>query len=317
MDVVTLGETMILFTPETTGLMRYAHNFSAKVAGAESNVATGLARLGFKVGWISRLGNDEFGKKIISFIRGEGIDTSHVKFDSDAPTAMYFKEKLTADEFRVHYYRKNSAASNMSPNDLDENYIASAKYLHVTGITPALSKSCYDTVMRAIEIANKYNVKVVFDPNIRKKLWEEDEAKRVLREIAKKSDIILPGLDENRFLFTETNPEILAQKYHDLGASIVVLKLGAKGAYYLSDNEQGYVDGFPVENVVDPVGAGDGFAAGLLSGLLENLSLKEAVKKGNAIGAMVTKVKGDVEGLPEKERLISFMNDVNKTDVIR
>lgn len=317
MDVVTLGETMVLFTPETTGLMRYARNYSAKVAGAESNTAIGLARLGYESGWISRLGNDEFGKMVLSFIRGEGVDTKSVHFDSSAPTALYFKEKLTSNETRVHYYRKNSAASQMLPNDLNEDYIAQAKYLHITGITPALSQSCYDTVMKGIEFAKKHQVQIVFDPNVRKKLWSEEEAKRVLLEISGKADIILPGLNEGEFLLDEKDPKKLVKKFYELGPSVVVLKLGSRGAYCLSDHEEGHVDGYPIRNVVDPVGAGDGFAAGLLSGYLDGLSLKKAVKRGNAVGAMVTEVDGDFEGLPEKDRLKSFMNGTSKDDVIR
>lgn len=317
MDVVTFGESMVLFTSESTGYMRYATSFSARVAGAESNVALGLARLGHHPGWISKLGDDEFGKKILSFIRGEGVDVSEVHLDPAAATGLYFKEMLTEDEIHVQYYRKDSAASQMRPSDLNEEYIARAKYLHVTGITPALSDSCRETVMRAIEIAKKHGVTVVFDPNLRKKLWSENHAKQVLLDIASKADVVLPGLDEGAFLFGENDPETMAKQFYDHGASIVVLKLGAEGAYYLSENKSGFVPGFQVKKVVDPVGAGDGFAAGFLSGLLEDLTLERAVERGNAVGAMVTMVRGDVEGLPERARLESFINGVDLEDVSR
>src|SRR5690606_8413615 len=103
MDVVTIGETMLLFTPDTEGHMRYASNFSRKFGGAESNVAIGLSKLGHKAGWISRVGNDEFGKAIVSFLRGEGVDVSQVKYDDKAPTGLFFKEKRTVSEFRIQY----------------------------------------------------------------------------------------------------------------------------------------------------------------------------------------------------------------------
>jgi 2-dehydro-3-deoxygluconokinase len=317
MDVVTLGETMVLFTPVSTGYMRYATNFSARVAGAESNVALGLVRLGHHSGWISKLGDDEFGKKILSFIRGEGVDVSEVHFDPSASTGLYFKEMLTDDEIYVQYYRKDSAFSKISPSDLNEEYISQAKYLHLTGITPALSDRCRKTVMTAIEIAKKHGVTIVFDPNVRRKLWSENHAKQVLLEIASKADVVLPGLDEGAFLFGENDPETLAKQFYDQGASMVVLKLGEEGAYYLSENERGRVPGFTVKRVVDPVGAGDGFAAGFLSGLLDNLTLEKAVERGNAVGAMVTMVHGDAEGLPEKERLESFINGTGTEDVSR
>lgn len=317
MDIVTLGESMVLFTPETTGYMRYASDFTTKVAGAESNVAIGLTRLGHHSGWISRLGDDEFGRKVLSFIRGEGVDTSKVQFDSSASTGLYFKEMLTEEEMRVYYYRKHSAASHMTPSDLDENFIAAAKYLHITGIMPALSESCRETVIEAIKLAKKHDVIVVFDPNLRRKLWPENKARQVLLEMVREADIVLPGIDEGAFLFGKSDPELMAKRFYDHGASCVVLKLGSRGAYYLSEKQGGYVSGFSVKRVVDPVGAGDGFAAGLLSGLLDHLDIEKAVQRGNAIGAMVTTVRGDVEGLPDGERLEWFLNGVDQEDVNR
>lgn len=317
MDVTTLGETMVLFSPQATGYMRYATNFSSRIGGAESNVALGLARLGHHSGWMSRIGNDEFGKKILNFIRGEGVDVSEVHFDDVAPTGLYFKETLTEDEIHVQYYRKGSAASKISPSNLNESYIANAKFLHLTGITPALSNNCYETVMKAIEIARKHHVIVVFDPNVRRKLWAKDRARQVLFEIAAQTDVVLPGIDEGEFLFGEKNPEKVAKRFYHHGASTVVLKLGAAGAYFMSDHENGLVPGFNVKSVVDPVGAGDGFSAGFISGLLDSLTLKKAVERGNAVGAMVTMVRGDVEGLPERNRLLSFISGSESQDVNR
>ncbi|WP_188454731.1 sugar kinase [Virgibacillus oceani] len=317
MDVITLGETMVLLTPHSTGLMRYADSFSTKVAGAESNVAIGLARLGHQTGWISRLGNDEFGKKIYAFIRGEGVDVSRVTFDDSANTGLFFKEKLACDEWRVKYYRADSAASRMNTADVDELYIADAKYLHVTGITPALSSSCYETALTAIDYAKKNGVKIVFDPNLRRKLWSDEEAKKVLLELASKADIVLPGVDEAQFLFGKLEVEDLAQRFLDNGASVVVMKLGKDGAYFSSKETQQYVKGFPVSQVVDPIGAGDAFSAGLLSGLLDGKDLEQSVSRGNAVGAMVTMADGDVEGLPERDRLLHFMNNRMKDDVER
>lgn len=302
MDVVTLGESMVVFEPDSVGNMRYAANFSANVGGAESNLTIGLARLG----------DDEFGMKILAFLRGEGIDVSQVKVETEAPTGIYFKERVTEDEMRVQYYRKGSAASRMQPEDLSEAVIGSAKYLHVTGITPALSESCRETVMKAIEIAKKHGVVVVFDPNLRRKLWPDDLAKRVLLEMAAKADIVLPGVDEGEFLFGDHNPESIGKHFYDHGASTVVVKLGEKGAYYLSDEESGYVEAFPVNKVVDPVGAGDGFASGLISGLLDRLPLNNAVQRGAAVGAMVTMIRGDAVGLPDRKRLESFMAGANR-----
>src|SRR5699024_138240 len=317
MDVVTLAETMVLFTLENQGNMRHAEKYSSSIAGAESNFAIGLSRLGHNVSWSSRLGIDELGTKILSFVRGEGVDTSQVELVSDSLTGLYFKEKLTEEETQVYYYRKNSAASYMTPSDLDEEKISQAKYLYLTGITPALSESCYQTVKQAINIAKKHNVFVVFDPNLRKKLWAEERARQVLLELISQVDIVLPGIEEAKFLFDIETPEEIAEHFYRLGPSLTILKLGARGAYYYSKKESGYVSGPQVDRVVDPVGAGDGFAAGVVSGLIESLSIEQAVKKGAYIGALVTQVNGDVEGLPEKKRLEAYMSEKNTEDVNR
>ncbi|HEU4963374.1 MAG TPA: sugar kinase [Bacilli bacterium] len=316
MEVVTFGETMVLFTPESTGFLRYATQFSRKFGGAESNFAIGLSRLGYDVGWISRVGEDELGKALLAFVRGEGVDTRHVRFDAEAPTGLYIKELRKENDLRVYYYRHGSAASRMSATDLDEAYIASARYLFVSGITPALSDSCYEMTREAIRMAKRNGVQVVFDPNLRRKLWSEERARDVLLEIAAQSDIVLPGLTEAEFLFGEKGLLQLGQAFLDQGASTVVIKLGADGAHYFTRDGHDHVPGCKVDHVVDPIGAGDGFAAGFVSGLLDGLDLEEAVRRANAVGAIVTQVSGDVEGLPEREDVERFLSapkeDVNR-----
>ncbi|MBU9721005.1 MULTISPECIES: sugar kinase [Bacillaceae] len=317
MDVVTLGETMVLFTPESSSLIKYSHTFSRKFGGAETNVAIGLTRLGHQAGWISRVGKDEFGKAMLAFVRGEGVDVSQVKTDETAPTGLYFKEVRSGDNVKVQYYRKGSAASQMTPDDIDESYIKKAKYLHITGITPALSDSCYETVLRAVNIAKENNIKVIFDPNLRKKLWSEEKARRVLLELAGLSDIILPGFEEGKFMFDEKDPEKLGELFLKEGASVVILKDGPRGAYYFTKDAHALVPGFPMKTVVDPVGAGDGFAAGFISGLLDELPLNEAVRRANAVGALATQVEGDFEGLADREELERLMAGTDGDDVDR
>lgn len=317
MDVVTIGESMAVFTPESSSLMRYAATYSRKFGGAESNVAIGLIRLGHNVGWISKVGKDELGKSLLSFIRGEGIDVSQVKIDDTAPTGLYFKEVRSGNNVQVQYYRAGSAASKIEPSDLNEDYIKKAKYLHITGITPALSESCYKTVIKAIAIAKENGVKVIFDPNLRKKLWSEERARTVLLEIASMSDIVLPGVAEGEFMFGETDPEELGKLFLNHGASLVVMKVGAKGAFYFTEDKSELVSGFQVAQVIDPVGAGDGFAAGVISGLLDHLPIAKAVERGNGVGAMATQIKGDFEGLPDKDELESFMFASDEDDINR
>lgn len=304
MDVITLGESMVLLSPESYGPLRYVHRFNKFVGGAESNVAVALSRLGHKAGWVSKLGNDEFGLFIRNVIRGEGVDTSQVQFEKNYNTGVYFKERIIGRDPNIYYYRKNSAASTLSPEDISLSYFKQAKYIHLTGITAALSSSSKKTIKEAIKIAkSNSNQFVVFDPNIRLKLWSEVEAKNELSLIAYECDIVMPGLEEGRLLTGEESPEKIAEHFLKKGTTLVIVKLGSQGAYFATKEENGYVPGFKVEKIVDTVGAGDGFAAGVISGLLRGWSNYEAVKLGNKIGACAIGVEGDFEGYPYWEEI--------------
>ncbi|NNU74428.1 sugar kinase [Clostridium estertheticum] len=307
MDVVTFGESMVLFGPDSSGPLRYVQNFNKSIAGAESNVSIALAKLGHKVGWFSKLGDDEFGRYIQSTIRGEGVDVSRVIFEPGKNTGILFKERFMHSNPNVYYYRKGSAASDLKAEELDESYIKDAKILHITGITPALSESCRKTLFKAIEVAKANKVLVSFDPNIRLKLWTKEEAIPVMLEIAKLSDIIFPGIDEGEMLLGFTKPNDIADSFIKMGCSVVAVKLGEEGCY-IADKDRGlYVNAYKLENPQDTVGAGDGFAAGFLSGMLKKLDLKECGEYANGVGAMAVLVKGDMEGYPNYEQLMAFI----------
>lgn len=316
-EVVAIGETMVLFTPAADGPLRYVHQFHKGIGGAESNVCIGLARLGHTSGWISRVGDDEFGRFVLASIRAEGVDVAHVRVDSDAPTAVYFKERRALGGGSVYYYRKGSAASRLQPEDIDSDYIASARVLVGSGITPALSQSCRDTLQQAIRMAKAAGALFVFDPNLRLKLWPEDEARRVLRSLIEQADIVLPGQEEAEFLTGERDPVAAGRLIRAMGPRQVVVKVGAEGAWVLSEGGEVHVPGFPVERVVDPVGAGDAFASGYIAGLLEGLSPTESARLGNACGAFTTGVPGDIEGLPERGDVDALLRDISAPDVRR
>lgn len=307
-EMVTLGESMVLFTPNLSGPLRYATQFDRTVGGAETNVAIGLARLGHSTGWISRLGNDEFGKLLLSFVRGEGVETSRVTFDPSAPTAIYFKERREEGESRVFYYRKGSAASRITPGDLDRAYIASARLLHLTGITPALSESAQATLREAMQIAREEGVAISFDPNIRLKLWDTETARRTLLELIQGVDLLFPGREEAELLLGPGSPEEHAGQFLAMGVKQVILKLGAEGCLIATPTGMERVAGYPVGRVVDPIGAGDGFAAGYLAGWLKGWEPTRCAQLANACGAMATQVRGDIEGLPTLEEAEAFMN---------
>lgn len=314
MDVVTFGETMVLFNPETEGPLRYVGTFTKSIGGAESNVAIALARLGHSAGWFSKLGDDEFGRYIKSTIMGEEVDVSRVTIDPKRTTGILFKERFSTVNPNVYYYRKGSAASHLKIEDLDMDYISKAKILHVTGISLALSDEMREAVFFAVTEARKRGVLISFDPNIRLKLWSKEEARETILKMVQLTDILFPGKEEAELLLGLTESEEIAESFMNLGVKTVALKLGKSGCYVKNNETEAFVHGYTVDHPVDTVGAGDGYAAGFLSGYLENLSLTECAQRANAVGAMATLVKGDMEGFPYKDQVEIFMGLRNSID---
>lgn len=305
-EVVTFGETMVLMNPRDPGPLRHATEFQKQQAGAESNVAVGLARLGRDAAWFSRLGADPHGRFVECFVRGEGVDTEAVLRDPDAPTGVMFKERRRAGDERVFYYRDGSAASRLSPTDLPQELIVGADYLHVTGITPALSASCREATFEAIEMASGADVTVSVDPNLRHKLWADEETMvETMLDLFASADVVFPGVDEAETLLGTVRPAEIADAILDLGPEVVALKRGEDGAFVAGPDVREHVPAFEVDPV-DEIGAGDGFVAGFLAARLAGDGIVEATRQGNAVGALATTVPGDVEGLPTREELAIF-----------
>lgn len=307
LDVVTLGETMVLFVPQRVGQLRYASRFDRYIAGAESNLAIGLARIGHSVGWISRVGNDEFGHCILAFLRGEQIDVSQVIVDKEAPTGVFFKERRRSDSTRVFYYRSDSAASRLKPSDLPEDYIAKARYLHLTGITPALSERCKLALYRAIEIAQDAGTRISFDPNIRFKLWSAEQARDVLLDIIPRVQLVLASAEEASLITGEGSPKAAASALLGMGPQQIVVKQGADGVLGMNANEVIQIPSIQVETI-ETIGAGDAFNAGFLSGQLRGWDLRDTLRLGAVMGALATTAPGDVEGLPDWEEVQQYLD---------
>ncbi len=307
LEVVVFGEAMAMFIADEFLPLDEADHYTRAVAGAEVNVAVGLTRLGHRVGWMSRLGDDPLGRYILHQVRQAGIDTRRVLFDDEYPTGFQLKSRVREGDPEVIYFRKSSAASHMTPGAEDDAYIASARHLHVTGIFPALSQTCRRYTYHAIEQARQVRMSISFDPNLRPALWNsENEMRQVLNDVAQKADWILPGLDEGTILTGYTQPEDIAKFYLDRGVKVVAIKTGIRGACLFTDKERYELPAFSV-SVVDTVGAGDGFAVGIISGMLDGLSWRDCLERGNAIGALAITARGDMEGLPEREQLNSFL----------
>ncbi len=306
LDVITIGEAMAMFVATKTGELSAVDQFMKRVAGAELNVATGLARLGLKVGWVSRVGNDSFGQFVLDTLKKEGIETAGVTLDGRYPTGFQLKSKVTdGTDPIVEYFRKGSAASHLSVEDFNPVWFTAARHLHLSGVAAALSPSSYALLDHAAGAMKAAGKTISFDPNLRPVLWKsEAEMVEKLNHLAFQADWVLPGVKEGQILTGEKTPEGIADFYLNRGVKAVILKTGADGAWFkTADGEQGAVAAVKVENVVDTVGAGDGFAVGVVSALLEGKTLHHAITRGNIIGSLAIQVQGDSEGLPTREQL--------------
>ncbi len=306
LDVITIGEAMAMFVATKTGELSAVDQFMKRVAGAELNVATGLARLGLKVGWVSRVGNDSFGQFVLDTLKKEGIETAGVTLDGRYPTGFQLKSKVTdGTDPIVEYFRKGSAASHLSVEDFNPVWFTAARHLHLSGVAAALSPSSYALLDHAAGAMKAAGKTISFDPNLRPVLWRsEAEMVEKLNHLAFQADWVLPGVKEGQILTGEKTPEGIADFYLNRGVKAVILKTGADGAWFkTADGEQGAVAAVKVENVVDTVGAGDGFAVGVVSALLEGKTLHQAITRGNIIGSLAIQVQGDSEGLPTREQL--------------
>lgn len=305
-DVALLGEMMVLLVADRAGPLEQALSYLKRTAGAETNVAIGLSRLGLRVGWASRLGDDSFGRWLLGQLQAEGVDCRQAALVPGARTGFMLKGRVDGGgDPPIEYHRAGSAASRMGPDDLDADWLATARHLHATGVFPAISASARATQDKAVAAMRAAGRSISFDPNLRPSLWPSTEAMRAgINAMAAQADWVLPGLEEGRLLTGESAPEGIARWYRARGARLVVVKLGPEGAYF--DDAQagcGTVAGAPVDRVVDTVGAGDAFAVGVVSGLLEGLAVPQAVARGCRLGARAVQVLGDTEGLPTRAQL--------------
>lgn len=312
MKIISLGEVLIQLNPVSKGPLRYVDLFEKHVAGSEASVMIGMSRLGFTTEFITAVGEDEFGKCILSTLNSEGVGTNFVKV-KPYPTGVYFLQRgyPISNKTDVLYYRKGSAFSFLSPEEIDEEYFKDAMLFHTSGITPSLSESCKATTLKAFEIARRYNIKISFDTNIRKKLLPSSEiALDTLEIFIKEADILLTGQGDLDFLFPELNSiEAKIDKIKSLAvkAEMIVLKMGEKGAKVFRDKEIVYKPAYKVE-VVDELGAGDAFDAAFLSSILLGKSLSEALTYANAAGAIVVGFMGDFEAFPSWRELDLFIS---------
>jgi 2-dehydro-3-deoxygluconokinase len=290
--VVTLGEPLVVLLPTEPVGLDEAGSLAVAVGGAEANTALLLARLGHSVSYVSRVGDDPFGRRVVAVLAREGVEVTRVRSDPEAPTGLYLREWLPDGLRRVHYYRTGSAASRMSDADLDEGVCAGARVVLVTGITPALSPSCASAVQRVIALARSARALVAMDLNYRPRLWDPSTARRALVPLIGQVDLLLMG-QEDSLAILEADGEPAMRAAAALGARTVVLRAAADGAAALVDGAVVRAPAIAVREVVDPVGAGDAFNAAFLSYWLRGRRIEDALRAGNELGAAAVATLGD------------------------
>lgn len=304
-DVLTVGEPLVLFVAQQAGALEDVTSFERTVAGAEFNVVTGLARLGLKTAYISRVGDDAFGRYLSQAIAAQGIDHSQVLPRAPYSTGFMLKARSAdGSDPAIEYFRRNSAASHLSVEDLDPDFCASARHIHLSGVFAGVSENARQVMLSLAQQARARGQTLSFDTNLRPRMWSSPKDMiACIQQLALLADWVMPGIDEGRLLTGLDTPQAISDWYLSKGVGAVFVKLGASGAYCASQNFSTHVPGVAVRQVVDTVGAGDGFAVGVLSALLEGQSLLKATQRGNAIGARVVQFPGDSDGLPTRREL--------------
>ena len=302
LDVVSLGEPLYEFSqiPQSPG--RYQQGFG----GDTMNCAIAAARQGARVAYVTRLGDDEFGRQFLQLWRDEGLDTSGVAIDGEAHTAVYFITHGAAGHLFT-YLRKGSAASRLSPADLPLDLIRRAKYFHTSGISQAISESACDAVSAAIDAAKSAGAAFVYDSNLRLRLWPLARAREVITATLAKADYFLLSLEDADALCGLKDPQAIIDWCHRAGAGVVALKLGAAGVIGSDANRRERIEGYKVESV-DATGAGDCFAGALLARMSAGEDFWQGLRYANAAAALTTTGYGAVAPLPRPEAVRELLN---------
>ena len=296
-DLYTFGEAMALFLASDTDSVLTARTYTRSTAGAEGNVAVGVSRLGLSAHFFTMMGNDQLGSAVLADFAAEGVDVSGVKRVDSFSSAMIRNPGTTAP-VEASYLRKGAAASLMTPDDLDGEIIKNSRWVHTTGITCAISKSAAESVAHGLELARKSAVKKSFDLNIRRKLWSEAQARKVLEPLARDVDLLIGGEDEYCVVFGTSDAQEALKIAASRNNRIAIMTKGPEQLTYAHEG-QAHIVRPPQVKSVDPVGSGDAFTSGVISGLLGGLSVADAIAQGTISGARVASQFGDWAGLPQ------------------
>ncbi|MFA4016678.1 MAG: hypothetical protein RUDDFDWM_001788 [Candidatus Fervidibacterota bacterium] len=315
-EAVTLGELLIDFVSLTIDVpLGECPSFVKAPGGAPANVAVGLAKLGVSVGFIGKVGDDPFGHFLREVVEREGVDVAHLKFDKSARTTLAFVANRSDGRKEISFYRNPGADQMLSPQDIDKDYIKDAKLFHFGSVSLSHSPS-REATLYAAELAKSFGLLVSYDPNWRPPLWDDhDEGRRMIWHAMRFADVVKLAEEEWEFVTSTADFNEGAKKILDAGAKLVVVTMGENGAWFTNGTVSMNVEPFEVD-VVDPLGAGDGFVAAMLAQLIgkhiEELSgeeIHQIIRIANAAGALTCTRMGVIPALPTKEELNAFLED--------
>lgn len=302
LELLAIGESMVVLAPEGNQSLESVATVSLHTGGAESNVVRYLAQQKHRVGWASRLGDDPFGRRVLADLKSWGVQVANTTLVSNETTGVYFKDPTGPT--KVYYYRRGSAASKMVLQDISEA-VKQTKRIHVSGITPALSATCAEMLEQLMDTSKKHGVLISFDVNFRPALWSPRIASSTLQNFALKADIVFVGRDEAESLWQTVTPEAIRSQLNSVPELIV--KDGAVGATAFIGESERIFQSTPASDVVEPVGAGDAFAAGYLSGLIQQLPYAQRLRLGHIFAMAAMSNHADNAELPSEAKIEELM----------
>lgn len=315
--ILTIGEPLVEFVAMHKGDLSKMDRFESQASGAELAYAVGMARLGYEVLYVTKLGKDPMGKYLHDFIYNHEINTDYIEFVNKLPTGLGVRAKSNENGWpEFHYHRKGTAATTMTKEFVGRVDFTNITHMHVTGIAVSISESAREAVMELISLAHQNDVTVSFDPNIRPILWEsEAEMCRVINGISLLCDIIFPEYEEAVKLLGLTDPDEIADFYLSSGVKTVVIKSQDKGIFVKNKKVRFWASPYDIKHAVDLTGVGEGFVVGVTSAILEGRNLVQAVERGRAVAANVAEFVNSYDGLPTRDGLIDLIKKFHDMSV--
>jgi 2-dehydro-3-deoxygluconokinase len=302
-DLLSLGECMVELYSEQP--IEEADTFTRSLAGDSLNILVAAQRLGTSTGYITRLGDDPFAAYLLGAWRSEGIDTSRVRVVAGF-NAVHFVALMPDGDREFVYYRKGSAPSTLSPEDLDSEYIGAAKLQHLSGIAQAISSSARDTVLSAARIARQRGVAVSYDPNYRHQLWSHEEAREAMEEVLPYVDFLLPSAPADaRALLDTDDPHAVVEHYRGKGVPVVAVTHGEKGVVVGAADGVFEVPAFRPEGAIDTTATGDAFNGGFLHGVLSGMTVEDAARLGVVTAGLKLRGRGALAGMPFRDEVFA------------